>query len=192
MGTTMSSVKAWTCGHAYRESPFTGSKSHSNDQPSYLDALTPSLLIPECLNSSTIYRRASNEMLWMTENGGLTAVIIILIFWGRNNGRFDLIKFSSRFARSNYCKLIGAYTLNTIDTKVGLKGAWTIRVFVSTVMWSMALWLLVCLQNNSVNSFKLLSCQAVLNIIDFDVRCSCHQVRNVDYSLLCSPPGHLQ
>lgn len=159
---------------------FTGSKSHSNDQPSYLDALTPSLLIPECLNSSTTYRRASNEMLWMTENGGLTAVIIILIFWGRNNGRFDLIKFSSRFARSNYCKLIGAYTLNTIDTKVGLKGAWTIRVFVSTVMWSMALWLLVCLQNNSVNSFKLLSCQAVLNIIDFDVRCSCHQVRNVD------------
>lgn len=60
-------------------------------------------------------------------------------------------KFSPRFAQSNYCRLIGAHTLNTIDTKVGLKEAWTFRGFVSTVMWSMALWLLVCLQEGCVN-----------------------------------------
>lgn len=92
-----------------------------------------------------------DEMLWMTETGGFVAVIVILYIWGRNNGRCDFIKFSPRFALSNYCKLIGAHTLNTIDTKVGLKEAWTIRGFVSTVMWSMALWLLVCLQTSCVN-----------------------------------------
>lgn len=97
----------------------------------------------------------------MTENSGLTTIIVILYFRGWNNGRCDLIKFSSRFVQSNYRKLIGAHTLNTIDTKVGLKEAWTIRGFVSTVTWSMALWLLVCLQSSSVNYFKLFSWQGV-------------------------------